>query len=237
MGGETHTLPFSIGTPILTLILITSGPTRSETPVSEAASYANLAAANEYFGLLPPGDRDPASSSRILLEERALDSYYNILFSLVLFWRKHHAWPRCLTIVSHAFKRRRIVDGHCAALGFPSPRINFVGINPPGIDSPETPAAERNDSHGVSFGEQVSREKMEAMSAGVAQVADDWTQDPHGSGVVLARKRKERNPWNVGQKLFSGEEERMRSGVRTQILEDGTEVLAQDLQAPWGPGS
>lgn len=35
------------------IVAFSGGPTRKETPLSEARSYANLAAANDYFGLLP----------------------------------------------------------------------------------------------------------------------------------------------------------------------------------------
>ncbi|KAJ4390428.1 hypothetical protein N0V85_007233, partial [Neurospora sp. IMI 360204] len=77
------------------------------------SGYYNLALANEFFGFVPS-----SSANRIFLEERALDSYYNILFSLIHYWRVHpqHAWPERITLVSHAFKRNRLVDGHCAAI-------------------------------------------------------------------------------------------------------------------------
>ncbi|RCI16847.1 hypothetical protein L249_1880 [Ophiocordyceps polyrhachis-furcata BCC 54312] len=64
----------------------------------------------------------------ILLEERALDSYHNILYSLTLFRARHAAWPDSITVISHAFKQPRL-RAHCEAIGFPS--VTFVGIDPP----------------------------------------------------------------------------------------------------------
>lgn len=192
-----------------------SGPTRPETPLSEAQSYHNLALANAYFDLLPQNTPSPLLTCRILLEERALDSYSNILFSLTLFWHHHAAWPTRLTIVSHAFKRARLVDGHCAAIGFPADRVAFVGINPPGLDRL------------VSGGE-----KGEAMQ-GVQLALGQWKEDPHGTGEVLAGKRRERNCWGVQQGVFLEARERGRGGVEVRVLGDGGEALVEGGRRPW----
>lgn len=210
-----------------------SGPTAPGTALSEARSYANLAAANNYWSLLPAPSQPPSSPHplsplalhpRILCEERALDSHQNILFSLVHFWRcvdpPHTRWPARLTIVSHAFKRRRLVGAHCAAVGWwglgnhQSPgedqeeEVVFVGINPPGV--PEVLAAEE-------------------------RAVEAWGRDPQGRGEALRGKRRGRNPWGVAQTLFLGNEERARSGVATELLEDGREeVLVEGGWRPWG---
>ncbi|KAL1840226.1 hypothetical protein VTJ49DRAFT_709 [Mycothermus thermophilus] len=108
------------------VLVFSGGPTRKEIRLSEARSYYNIAVANTFFNLLPSAsttDANPLLNSRILLEERALDSYANILLSLITFWRHHSCWPMRLTIVSHGFKRVRLVDGHCAAIGFPLERV------------------------------------------------------------------------------------------------------------------
>ncbi|KAK3377811.1 Mur ligase [Podospora didyma] len=201
------------------ILVFSGGPTRKETPLSEARSYQNLAAANSYFGLLPLDD-SRTTDKRILLEERALDSYYNILFSLVEFWRHNDAvWPERVTIVSHAFKRTRLVDGHCAAIGlFPLDRVGFVGINPPGL--------------GGQSG-SVSQKKADAVQ-GVQLAVGQWTDDPHGVGEELAGKRRARNCWNVDQRLFFTVEERLRSGVGVRELEDGGVILDEDGIRPWG---
>ncbi len=180
--------------------------------MSEARSYANLAAANSFFGIIP----EASSSDRIACEERALDSYGNVLFSLVQFWRDYgNAWPGRITIVSHAFKRERLVDCHCGAIGFPLSRVGFVGIDPPGM------------TDGTN----------EAAVKGVVEAVTQWTGDPHGKGGALAGKRRRRNPWAVSQLLFSTEEDRGRSGVLSEIYEDGQEyLLGHGPPQPWSRG-
>lgn len=148
----------------------------------------------------------------MVCEERALDSYSNVLFSLVQFWRDHgKTWPERITIVSHAFKRERLVDCHGGAIGFPLDRIDFVGIDPP------------NMIDGTN----------EAAVKGVAQAVTQWMEDPHGKGGVLAGKRRKRNPWGVTQLLFHTDEERQHSGVKSEICEDGQEYLSQGALQPW----
>ncbi|KAK3946048.1 FolC bifunctional protein [Diplogelasinospora grovesii] len=194
------------------VLIFSGGPTRKETQLSEARSYFNLAVANSYFNLIPEGS--PATA-RLVLEERALDSYYNILFSLVEFWRfTGGIWPERITIVSHAFKRTRLVDAHCSAIGFPLEGIDFVGINPPGMDAG-------------------SGDVKEDAMRGVQLAVGQWAEDPHGVGEALASKRAQRNCWNVDQHLFLHKQERLRSGVQTRMLEDGTEALVDGGVRPW----
>ncbi|KAL2266278.1 hypothetical protein VTJ83DRAFT_5630 [Remersonia thermophila] len=214
------------------VLAFSGGPTRKETRLSEARSYYNVAVANGYFGLLPsPATPDALLNSRILLEERALDSYANILLSLITFWRHHAGWPTRLTIVSHGFKRDRLVNGHCAAIGFPLERVWFVGINPPGVD--EDGQGVVISGGGVAAGD---KEKAEAMK-GVQLALGQWKDDPHGVGKELAGKRTARNCWGVDQKLFCDEEERARSGVDVRTLEDGSEALVEGGRRPWAANS
>ncbi|OBR07170.1 DUF218 domain-containing protein [Colletotrichum higginsianum IMI 349063] len=212
------------------VLVFSGGPTRRETRLSEAESYANLAVANAYFGILPssPGGGIAASfASRIHTDALALDSYHNILHSLLLFRRLHASWPRTLTVVSHAFKRPRIVDGHCVAIGFPPGRVRFVGINPPGMrDAADTRGAQGNG--GNDGGGCIKTGAIE----GVQRAVDEWTQDPHGVGPSLAGKRRARNPWGLDDRLFTSEEERARSGVVTRVV-DGHEALVEDAKRPW----
>lgn len=136
-----------------------------------------------------------------------MDSYQNILFSIVQFWRSTSRWPSSLTIVSHAFKRRRLVEAHCNALAFPLDKVHFVGINPPGIP------------------EVVDREE---------DAVNEWVKDPQGQSDSLKTKRARRNPWNVSQRFFESEDERQRSGIATKLLEDGGEILVEGEARPWG---
>ncbi|KAF6817971.1 dihydrofolate synthetase [Colletotrichum sojae] len=199
-------------------VLVFSGETR----LSEAESYASLASANAYFDIIPD---TPIFTSRILQDTQALDSYHNILHSLLLFHRTYASWPETLTIVSHAFKRPRIVEGHCAAVGFPLDRVRFVGIDPPGM---QAAAASGKAEEG---GRQQAGGKKGAI-AGVQRAVDEWTRDPHGVGASLAGKRRARNPWGLGDKLFADEDERIKNGLITCII-DGHEALVDDAKRPW----
>ncbi|KAI2625661.1 hypothetical protein GGR54DRAFT_509388 [Hypoxylon sp. NC1633] len=188
------------------VLMFSGGPTRKETQLSEASSYANLAGANAYFGIVSENE----AYKRILCEERALDSYFNVLFSLVRFWYDYETWPRKMTIVSHAFKRERLVDCHCAAIGFPLDQVEFVGVDPPGIID------------GTN----------EAVAKGIAEAVAQWKDDPYGIGEVLASKRRKRNPWEVSQELFLSDEDRIRSDVRLRLLGTGEGSLLKGTQ-PW----
>lgn len=158
------------------------------------------------------------TAPRILVEDRALDSYYNILFSLALFWRVHGVWPQHLTVVSHAFKRRRLVDLHCAAIGLPLHNVRFLGTDPDGLPPPNT---------------NTELPQMHPFWRSVVEAEEQWSADPHGAGEPLAAKRRERNVWAADQRLFADEEEGERSRVRTRVLDDGTQVLDGAGLRPW----
>lgn len=195
-----------IANAILT-ISVCSGPTRKETRLSEARSYANLAEAISYFEILSEAD----SSKRIICEERALDSYYNVLFSVTRFWSEYRTWPSKMTIVSHAFKRERLVDLHCGAIGFPSDRVDFVGVDPPGM------------TDGTN----------EAAFKGVAEAIAQWKEDPHGKGRLLAGKRGKRNPWGISQQLFPNKQDQIRSGILLLFVDGDEERLMEGVPQPW----
>jgi hypothetical protein len=150
-------------------------------------------------------------SSKILIEDRALDSYHNLLFSLTLFYARFHTWPLSLTIVSHDFKKPRFIDGHCTAIGYSLERTKFVGIDPPGMVSGEN----------------------EAGMKGVGQAVDEWTADPHGREEKLAGKRAKRNPWGVWQGVF---EEVIDDTGKGGLVTEGKgekETLVDDAPRPW----
>ncbi|KAF7545045.1 hypothetical protein G7Z17_g9482 [Cylindrodendrum hubeiense] len=195
------------------VLMFSGGPTRKETQLSEAQSYANIAAENGHWGLLPGN----VSDDEIIVEERALDSYYNILFTLTLFFTRFQAWPTHMTIVSHGFKKQRLVDGHCTAIGFPLERVSFIGIDPPGMAA-------------LAVGGTAGSDKADAMR-GVGMAMGEWVSDPHGRGAGLAGKRAKRNPWEVSQSVF-GEDGGDRGGLVLKA-EGGFEVLDEDAVRPW----
>ncbi|EXV02494.1 DUF218 domain protein [Metarhizium robertsii] len=169
------------------VLAFSGAPTRRETTLSEAQSYANLAIQNACFGLLDP----PVTAADMMLEERALDSYHNVLFSLSLFYARFQRWPRHVVVVSHAFKRPRMLEGHCAAIGFPPDRVSFVGVDPPCLEG------------------------KPGVVAGVAEAEADWGRDPHGKGQRLAAKRARRNVWGAWQGVFEeGTEDADKGGCR-----------------------
>lgn len=154
----------------------------------------------------------PATAAgRIHVELKALDSYYNVLFSLLDFWDVFEVWPRKITIVSHAFKRERLVDCHCAAIGFPLDWVDFVGIDPPGMIDGTNKAAIK----------------------GITEAIAQWEEDPHGRGELLAGKRRKRNPWGVSQTIFWDEGRLSRSGVRLGFHETGEAYLLDGHPQPW----
>ncbi|PNY27544.1 dihydrofolate synthetase [Tolypocladium capitatum] len=184
------------------ILIFSGGPTRRETDTSEAQSYASLAAHNAYWGLLAP----PVTGDDVLLEERALDSYHNVLLGLTRYHGRFGAWPASLTLVGHAFKRPRL-EAHCAAIGYPLGRVAFAGIDPPGLD-----------------GDAATRD-------GAARALAEWARDPHGRGPELAGKRRARNPWGAWQGVFGrGVED--RGGLVTREEGEG-ETLVEDAPRPW----
>ncbi|KAK9445320.1 DUF218 domain protein [Metarhizium brunneum] len=186
------------------VLAFSGAPTRRETTLSEAQSYANVAMQNACFGLLDP----PVTDADMMLEERALDSYHNVLFSLSLFYARFQRWPRHVVVVSHAFKRPRMLEGHCAAIGFPPDRVSFVGIDPPSLEG------------------------KPGVVAGVADAEADWGRDPHGKGQRLAAKRARRNVWGAWQGVFEeGTEAADKGGLQT-AGEGASEVIV-DGERPW----
>jgi hypothetical protein len=182
-------------------------PTRKESQISEAAGYKNIAVAHDYWGLLPDQDARDA----VLLEERALDSYHNILFSRSLIYSRFKTWPTHITVVSHGFKKERLIDGHCAAIGLSLDRINFIGIDPPGM------VAASKD-----------QDKEDAMK-GVGLALGEWKDDPHGTGEVLAGKRAKRNPWGVWQGYFPRDFDQSEFALET---ENGSEAFGAKTSQP-----
>lgn len=90
---------------------------------------ADLSEAQSYLNALKCTRRDALDG--ILLEERATDSYQNLLFSILLFRQIYGHYPSQICIVTHAFKRDRFLDLHAKAIRWPVNRIQFLGINPP----------------------------------------------------------------------------------------------------------
>lgn len=90
---------------------------------------AELSEAQSYLNALKYTRRE--AIDRLLLEERATDSYQNLLFSILLFKQTYGCYPYEIVMVTHAFKRDRFLYLHAKAIRWPLNRIRVVGINPP----------------------------------------------------------------------------------------------------------
>jgi len=159
---------------------------------------------------------------RILLEEQALDSFSNLLFSMLKFWKAMGGWPRKLTIISHAFKQDRFLKLHVPPLGLSGNEVAFLGIDPDYM-------REGSHNYDVARAEEVRRGER---NRGFGQ----WEKDPLGSGLDLSGKRAQRNPWGASQIWFQRREERESSGVKSmhRVGDKGIEeeFLTTERQ-PW----
>ncbi|KAL9601024.1 MAG: hypothetical protein Q9179_003012 [Wetmoreana sp. 5 TL-2023] len=102
-----------------------SGPTKlKRSSRCEGESYLALAQANDYFSF----DLNP---THITHDPYAFDSYQNVLFSMLTFRRYTSNYPSHVTIISHAFKRRRFLELHLPATRWPAENATYIGIDPP----------------------------------------------------------------------------------------------------------
>jgi hypothetical protein len=148
------------------LLIFSGGETRpSAGPRTESESYFRLA---DSRGLLTP-----ELTNRITTEVFALDSYQNLLFSILRFRELVGRYPREVTVVSYEFKRPRFQQLHRRAVGWPEDRFHYIGIDP------EFSTAEEK--------EEVERGERE-------DARDIWEKDPYGcSEEALGEKRERRN--------------------------------------------
>jgi hypothetical protein len=101
--------------------LPTRGHTSPDSATSEGESYLRLARTT---GLLPPASSFPRATT----EDAALDSYQNVLFSIARFRELTGAYPSRITVVGHAFKRRRFEQLHRLALRWPKNHFAYEGL-------------------------------------------------------------------------------------------------------------
>lgn len=202
------------------LLVFSGSSTRAETGKSEARSYFDLCLDNDFWGL----DEDGNLRERVLLEEQALDSFGNLIYSIILFWKKIGHWPEMMTIVSHAFKEARFMELHVPAMKWPREKVRFVGVDP---------------GYMVKMSAEYDAVRAEEVMKGERERGyKEWERDPTGRGERLRAKRKARNPWQCGQLLFANEEDRGSSGIRSEIFRhDGIpeEVFSENPQ-PWEIG-
>lgn len=116
--------------------LIFSGGRTTDTERTEAQGYEQVhLGLDDAFGI---GDR-------YAREDYATDSFQNLLFSILRFRQVVGHYPRDITVITHAFKRDRILGVHAPALRWPTGRIRLQGSDPPftKTEMEETVASER----------------------------------------------------------------------------------------------
>ena len=137
--------------------------------------------------------------NRTTTELGALDSYQNLLFSLVRFRELTRRYPRRITLISYAFKRQRFEQLHRRAIRFPADRFAFVGIDPPAIAADKD---DDDDGGGGGDGDQPRDQQQGPTSAREAVLAGEranaltvWTADPYACrpDSPLRAKRRARN--------------------------------------------
>ena len=111
----------------------TRGHTSPFSATSEGESYLRFARAT---GLLPSDDM----FTRVTIEDAALDSFQNVLFSIARFHELTGVYPTRITVVGHDFKRRRFEGLHRLALRWPKLRFTYEGV-PLGSEADEREAA------------------------------------------------------------------------------------------------
>jgi len=157
-------------------LLFSGGQTKKIAgPISEGQSYYALA---DKLGLIDNDDL----KDRISTEEFARDSFENVLFSLSRFYEITERYPERITIPGFEFKRSRFLDHHFPALKFPVNKVNYIGVDP------RPNYTKGSLEHEKYFNDLANAEKKNALTL--------FEQDPFGTGIVLSKKRKNRNPFN-----------------------------------------
>jgi hypothetical protein len=195
----------SLGSQIATedpraLLIFSGGHTSPYSATSEGESYLRFARA---MGLLPSADL----FTRVTIEDAALDSYQNVLFSIARFRELTGAYPTRITIVGHNFKRRRFEELHRLAIRWPKLRFTYEGV-PLGSEADE----------------------REAAAGELANAFSPYSGDLYGCHAPLAQKRAGRNFHMRSHGYHAGAPE------LRELLEwcpkDGKQIFPGTL--PWG---
>lgn len=150
-------------------LLVFSGGKTTNAPRAEAESYGIILKhiVDNNAVLFPAG-------VRYALETYATDSYQNLVFSIIRFRQLTGAYPRSITVVTHAFKERRFLELHAPAIKWPNHRIRVQGLNPPFV---------LDELNFVQRGEFERAYRC-------------FAEDPYGVRMPLLQKRLARN-WNT----------------------------------------
>ncbi|KAF2458516.1 hypothetical protein BDY21DRAFT_410475 [Lineolata rhizophorae] len=189
-------------------LLVLSGGATAARARSEARGYRAVlrwVAGREDGG-------DGGAAARVVLEERATDSFQNLVFGIVEFRRVAGGYPERITVVSHGFKWERFMNVHAAAIGWPRDAIRFVGINPPFSYAEWQQTVKGELDHGLEL----------------------WRKDIFGVGPELSKKRKDRG-WDekMLDEVADGLEESVQKLIKcNEVIELGSSAT-YDLDLPW----
>lgn len=114
------------------LLIFSGGKTRPKVNRSEAESYLHVAEHYRWWlgHLRAAKRRELDIPGRTVPEERARDSFENLLFGICKFQQVAGKYPHTITVVSWAFKQARF-DWHRQVIRFPSNRFRFEPFNDP----------------------------------------------------------------------------------------------------------
>ena len=118
------------------------------------------------------------------MEEFALDSFDNLLFSICRFQQVTGRYPEKIIVTGFPFKEHRFVNLHREAIGFPRDRFEYISSNPPTSSS--------------SNGESGPKLDWDAIAAGeLKNAAAPFRKDPFACfDETLVSKKSLRNPYN-----------------------------------------
>lgn len=184
------------------LVMFSGGHT-TNSPLSEAQSYQQV-----LENLQPSLFGQTPSKQETALEEYATDSYQNLLFSILRFRKLVGRYPEAVTVITHAFKERRFLELHAAAIKWPRSRLRVQGINPP-----------------------FTLEELEDTQKGEHERAYKmFADDSYGVLSPLADKRKARN-WDPKAAEYLAVEDEVARLLAWTGGESGGEVFPGRL--PW----
>ncbi|OAF55462.1 hypothetical protein VC83_08260 [Pseudogymnoascus destructans] len=182
-------------------VLMFSGGPWYDNRISAAKSYRDFARASNYWGYLK-GDKYKDYSSRIITEDRAMDSLQNVMYSLIEFNIRYKNFPEEMTVISYELKRQRFENLHfktAKAILFPTAQAGidvswqgiptFIGIDPRDLT------------------ENYRSEKAIAIGELEMQIMDLWTGSPYGLSEELMNRKEKRNRWGIDlyyQLVFAG---------------------------------
>ncbi|GME68044.1 unnamed protein product [[Candida] boidinii] len=176
------------------VLVLSGGYTKdSQKELSESLSYLNVA---KMRGLIPLDYENTFENGKLLLEDRARDSYENVVFSLIKFRELIDKYPKKIVIVGLEFKRFRFIEQHLKVLQFPVTDIEYIGIGPEYPENIENlPLEKYQERKDFYFKDLEESEEKFARSP----FSKFWFGEV-GSGLYT--KKSKRDPFDLGFKNY-----------------------------------